>query len=48
MCVSTEPVDGSGRLVPRVIGDPDMTLMELYGDWLVVSVIEQDAIVLCC
>lgn len=42
------PVDGGGRLVPRVIGDPDMTLMELNSDWLVVSVVKQDAIVLCC
>lgn len=42
------PVDSSGRLVPWVICDPDMTLMELHSDWLIVPVIEQDTIFLCC
>ena len=46
VCVCV-PVDGGGGLVAWVVGHPDVTLMELHSDGLVVSVVEQDAVVLC-
>ena len=39
------PVDSSSWLVPRVVGDPDVTLVDLHGDRLIL-VVEQDAILL--
>lgn len=42
------PVDSSRCLVPRIVGDPDVTLMKLHSDWLVVSVVEEDSVVFSC
>lgn len=47
MCVCV-PVDSSSCLVPRIVGDPDVTLMKLHSDWLVVSVVEEDSVVFSC
>lgn len=41
------PVNSGGGLVAGVVRHPDVTLMKLHGDRLVVTVIEQDAVVLC-
>lgn len=44
-CYMYLPVNSSGRLVPRVIGNPYVTLVELYSDWLMIPIIEQDAVI---
>lgn len=41
------PVDSGGWLVPWIIRNPDVTLMELHGDRLVVAIIEQNTVFLC-
>lgn len=41
------PVDGVSRLAARVIADLHVTLIELHGDMVVVSVIKKDPVVLC-
>lgn len=41
------PVNNGGGLVAGVVCHPDVTLMKLHSDRLIVAVIEQDAVVLC-
>lgn len=42
------PIDGMSWLAARVIADLDVALIELHCDMIIVPIIKQDAIVLCC
>lgn len=43
-----EPIDGVSGLAARIVADFDMTLVELHRDVIVVSVVQEDAVVFSC
>lgn len=42
------PIDGVSGLAARIVADFDVTLVELHRDVIVVSVVQEDAVVFSC
>lgn len=48
MLCCVPPVDGVSGLAARIVADFDVTLVELHRDVIVVSVVQEDAVVFSC